>query len=79
MKGFPESVTFEQMQEACRALGLPLEHVVSVSMGVREGVDVAVHVTDDEGQKLRHGGHPLVTYLSIPITRAEVDDAAADG
>ncbi|MER7047740.1 hypothetical protein [Streptomyces jumonjinensis] len=80
IKGFPEAVTLEQMQNACAALGLPTRHLVALSVDVREGVTAVLHVANDAGQTLAHGGGPLLTEIRIPRSDQEVpDDAAADG
>jgi hypothetical protein len=75
--GFPNAVTFEQMQEACAVLGLPLQNLVGLSMSVQGGVTAVLHVTDDAGAKVVHNGRVLTTELQIPLTREEVPDAPA--
>lgn len=75
--GFPKTVTLEQMQAACAALGLPTRHVVAVSMDVRSGVTAVLHVANDAGQKLAHDGDALLTEIRIPRAHEKgVDDAA---
>jgi hypothetical protein len=75
--GFPRTVTLKQMQEACAALGLPTRHVVAVSMDVQGGVTAVLHVSDDNGQLLHHGGGPLITEIHVPRARDEGVERAA--
>lgn len=77
--GFPQTVTMEQMQAACVALGLPTRNLIAVSMDVRGGVTAVLHVADDSGNKLAHNGSVLTAELHIPRRDEEVPDAAAHG
>lgn len=72
--GFPQTVTLEQMQAACAALGLPTRHVVAVSMDVTGGVTAVLHVANDAGQTLRHGDGLLITEIHLPLARAKEAD-----
>ncbi len=79
--GFPKSVTLEQMQAACAALGLPLRNVVSFTSEVRgplAGLMVVVHVADEGGRKLAGpGGTAILTEFHIPMRCNEGEDSDA--